>query len=184
MTSNDPHASNSPHSDASANTGGDTAHWRHSITGIAQWRETLLQCLAAAQEQACIRVVLCDPSFAQWPLSETDILEALQAWLHPQRQLVLVANEFDTIVRRHPRFVAWRQRWDVLVPGRKVIRQFAGETPSFVLAGTQAVWLTRPEFFTGVYGNDPLLVQQVAEQAGEWLESRSVNGFAANTLGL
>lgn len=157
---------------------------RHTITGIAQWRETLLGSLAAAQQQACPRIVWCDPSFARWPLSDTEVLDALRAWLHPQQQLLLIANEFDTLVRAHPRFVAWRQRWDHLVLGRKVVRQFAGDTPSFILAGTQAAWLTRPEFFTGVYGADPVLVQQVSEQASEWLDSRTVNGFSSQPLGL
>lgn len=157
---------------------------RHTITGIAQWHATLLQCLHTAQAQGSTRIVLCDPSLATWPLSDGVLLQALQAWLHPPRQLVLIANEFDSLARHHPRFVAWRQRMDTQVQGRKVVRQFAAETPSFVLTGHHAVWLARPEFFTGVFGDEPALVQQVREQADEWLTNRSVNAFASHTLGL
>lgn len=161
-----------------------TADHRHAIHGLAQWHHTLLAMLAHAEETACPRIVLCSPQFIHWPLSDTQVMAAMQTWLRPQRRLVLVANTFDPLLRTQPRFVAWRNQWDSIVLGRVVIRQFRSETPSFALAGSQAAWLANPDLFAGSHGSDPALVQQVAEQADEWIDNRSVNGFAARTLGL
>ncbi|WP_347486297.1 hypothetical protein ABFV80_001429 [Vandammella animalimorsus] len=157
---------------------------RYAISGIAQWQQTLEKFLRTAEQQACPRIICCSPDFSGWPLSSAPLLDALQDWLRPQRQLILIANQFDTLIRQQPRFVAWRTRWDTVVQGRKVARQFTRETPSFALAGRQSIWLSNPDFFTGIYGNDPALALQVGEQAQEWLENRSSIGFASRTLGL
>ncbi|RMX16010.1 hypothetical protein EBQ34_05435 [Vandammella animalimorsus] len=180
-----PHAAAPAHAaNADASQAGIPHTERYAISGIAQWQQTLEKLLRTAEQQACPRIVCCSPDFSGWPLSSAPLLDALQDWLRPQRQLILIANQFDTLIRQQPRFVAWRTRWDTVVQGRKVARQFTRETPSFALAGRQSIWLSNPDFFTGIYGNDPALAQQVGEQAQEWLENRSSIGFASRTLGL
>ena len=105
----------------------------------------------------CPRIICCSAGFSGWPLSSAPLLGALQDWLRPQRQLIVIANQFDTLIHQQPCFVAWRTRWDTVVQGRKVAHQFTRETPSFALAGTQSICLSNPDFFTGIYGNDPAL---------------------------
>lgn len=58
------------------------------------------------------RLTWVDPDFTLWPLGDSALLAALEAWLRlPQRRLVLVAHDFTLIERRHPRFVTWRRNW-------------------------------------------------------------------------
>lgn len=58
------------------------------------------------------RIVCCDTDFADWPLDDPAILQGLTAWLRlPLRRLVLLAEDFDGLVRRQPRFCAWRRDW-------------------------------------------------------------------------
>lgn len=58
------------------------------------------------------RIVCVDRDFAEWPLDEPALLDALAAWLRrPKRRLVLLADHFDEMPRRHARFVRWRADW-------------------------------------------------------------------------
>ena len=58
------------------------------------------------------RLSFTDPHFADWPLDDAVLLDALTAWLRlPQRRLVLLAESFDEVARWKPRFVAWRRPW-------------------------------------------------------------------------
>jgi hypothetical protein len=50
-----------------------------------------------------------DPDFADWPLDEPALLDALAGWLRrPLRRLQLLAGDYDAVQRAHPRFAAWR----------------------------------------------------------------------------
>jgi hypothetical protein len=76
----------------------------------AEFAAALLWALQAAQARQSRRICLVDPDFADWPLGQTQVLAALQAWLRlPQRRLVLLAAHFTEMPRCHPRFVAWRR---------------------------------------------------------------------------
>ncbi len=58
------------------------------------------------------RIVWSDPSFRDWPLDDPALLDALAGWVRlPLRKLVLLAQDFDELPRRHPRFVTWRRSW-------------------------------------------------------------------------
>ncbi len=58
------------------------------------------------------RLCITDPNFADWPLDDPSLLDALTSWLRlPQRRLVLLAETYEDVVRFKPRFVAWRRHW-------------------------------------------------------------------------
>ncbi|RMX07687.1 hypothetical protein D8I35_00655 [Corticibacter populi] len=155
-----------------------------TLAGPAQWQAALLACIGAAAAAPESPLVFCSPRFADWPLSQTPVLQALQHWAGRNRRLVLIANEFDTLVRQQPRFLAWRQQWDAIITGRKVMRSFQNDTPSFAWCPAYSVWLTNAERLRGIAGTDAAWRSQLAELVDEWRERRSVNGFAASTLGL
>lgn len=157
---------------------------RQPFSGPQEWQNVLLQTLRLARQRHCDRIIWCDPGFADWPLGHTAVLDALEDWAARQHQLVLVATGFDTLVRRHPRFMAWRARRDDMVQGRKVTSQFARDTPSAIWTAAHAAWLTNPDRLTGIHGSDAALVSQIHETLGDWVEKRSVNGFPSTTLGL
>lgn len=67
---------------------------------------------APAAWSAARQVWLLDPDFADWPLDEPAVLDALAAWLRRGgRQLHLVGQHFDTTARCHPRLARWRRDW-------------------------------------------------------------------------
>lgn len=83
-----------------------------SIESRAGWNEAVVWALQAALARSARRVLLVDPDFVHWPLGEPAVLAALQAFVRlPQRQLLLMAANFDEVPRKHPRFVSWRRDW-------------------------------------------------------------------------
>lgn len=84
----------------------------HPIDSQAAWSAAVLWTLQAASARQARRLWLVDPDFAEWPLGDVAVLDALQAFVRqPQRQLLLLAQRYDEFPRRHPRFVAWRRDW-------------------------------------------------------------------------
>jgi hypothetical protein len=83
--------------------------------GPAQFKQALYQSMALAAQKGWAEMVWIDPDFADWPLGERAFVEHLQAWSAPQRKLVLIARDFDAVMRDQARFVAWRKAWSHLV---------------------------------------------------------------------
>ena len=77
---------------------------------------------AAAQSALArgTRTLLCaDRDFADWPLDDPDLLEALGGYLRrPGRRLILLAEHFDGMQRGHPRFTQWRSAWSHAIDAR------------------------------------------------------------------
>lgn len=87
-------------------TAGPLVDSRGSYQAALRWG--FAQALAGEARRICC----VDEDFADWPWSDADLLRSLVPWLRlPQRRLVLVARQFDTVRRLHPRFVAWRADW-------------------------------------------------------------------------
>lgn len=81
---------------------------RSAIDGQAAFAAAVVQAPAAALAAAARRMLWVDPDFAEWPLDDEALLDALGRWLRlPQRQLVLLAERFDAVARGRPRFMAW-----------------------------------------------------------------------------
>lgn len=111
--------------------------------------------LAHAARAGWPEIVLCDPDFADWPLGEREVVQALQDWSATGRSLRMVARRFDVFQRHHARFVHWRQMWDHIVQCRACTGAGTPEVPS-------AIWT--PHWF--LHRIDPV-------------RSRGVSGSAA-----
>ncbi|MBV8605152.1 MAG: hypothetical protein JO224_10745 [Pelomonas sp.] len=162
--------------------------------GVAEGRAAWQEGLRAALLKACAdgaREILCfDADFMAWPWSEAGVLAALTAWAHPPRRLTLVATQYDALARRHPRFVAWRQRYDHCVaafvhaaePGDR-----PGHDAALVAMGASGAVLSlrlldaaRLRVSASLRADEAMLLRQ-------WFDvttQRSSPGFAATTLGL
>lgn len=58
------------------------------------------------------QIVWVADDFVEWPLDDAAVLDALTPWLRlPQRKLVMLGRDFESIRSSHPRFMAWRQDW-------------------------------------------------------------------------
>lgn len=75
--------------------------------------------LAIAARDGSREVWLADPDFADWPLDEREVLDALTRWALPHRRLTMLANGFDEVARRFPRFVEWRRQWSHVIDCRR-----------------------------------------------------------------
>lgn len=83
-----------------------------AIDSRASFADAVRWGFAQAVARDARRIVAVDRDFADWPLGDTALLEQLTGWLRrPQRQLVLLAADWDEVPRRHPRFMPWRRTW-------------------------------------------------------------------------
>lgn len=72
--------------------------------------------IEAARDEGVRELTFCDPHFGFWPLSQDRVLTSLTAFLKvPGRRLTLLAQDYEHLRRRHPKFVRWRQVWGHVV---------------------------------------------------------------------
>lgn len=90
--------------------------------GRLQGRGTFVQAvrdaLRTAASEGWNELIVCDADFADWPLGERAVAEALQDWSRGGRRFVMLAMDYSGMLRRHPRFVKWRQAWDHIIECR------------------------------------------------------------------
>lgn len=150
----------------------------------AGWNEAVAWGLQAALARSARRLLLVDTDFAHWPLGEPAVLASLQAFVRlPQRQLLLLASNFDEIPRRHPRFVVWRRDWAHAVSAWAPPE--GGATLPGLLLDDGPVLLQRLSL-------QPLRARAVLDkaEARRWREQldallqQSTPAFPAHTLGL
>lgn len=137
-----------------------------------------------AASQGCKDISVCDVDFADWPLGERGVVEALTRWAYAHRRLRVYAVTYEDVVRRHPRWVDWRRQWAHVVECRQIDDLAAEQVPRLWLApGLRAVRLVDPLRFRGYVDEAPgdlLRIQQGLEFAVE----RAVEAFPATVLGL
>lgn len=76
--------------------------------------------LAAAIARDARTLLWVDPDFADWPLDDPALIDALAGWLRrPLRRLQLLACDFDALARTHPRFATWRVDWLHAIESRR-----------------------------------------------------------------
>jgi len=136
-------------------------------------------CAAGARE-----LWFCDPDFAEWPLNDAPLIEQLTRWGAPQRRLTLIAQHYDEVHRRHPRFVEWRRVWGHLVDARIPAELQAGDHPTLLLVDEVAgLRLLDPLHWRGLVSREPGQLR-LQHQELDAISQRSVPGFAATILGL
>jgi len=131
------------------------------------------------------RIVCVDRAFTDWPLDAPELLAQLTAWLRgSQRQLVLLAEHFDEVPRRHPRFVAWRRSFTHAVSPFAAPDDLAGQLPTLLLDDEG----TLVRLIDSVHWRGRAVAD--ARQALPWREQidavlqRSEAAFPAQSLGL
>ena len=154
------------------------------INGRSDFHNTLRSCFFEAAASGCAALWLCDPDFADWPLGERSVVESLSAWVASRRRLTLVAGDFDEIVRRHPRWIAWRQAWTHVVDCRTNPEIVSTELPTmFVASDLLAVRLVDRVHHRGTLQHGASAAQKCRDTIDAVLQ-RSVEAFPARTAGL
>ena len=151
--------------------------------GRESFRALIRQAVDEAARAGWREMVWCDASFADWPLGERAVVEALQAWALTGQRLTLLARRYDEVERGHPLFVSWRRQWAHQIECRGVPTVDALAMPSVLWSPQWALQRHDTLRSSGVCGPEPERRQRLREWVDSWLE-RSSPAFAASTLGL
>lgn len=139
--------------------------------------------LFTAARQGWSSLLLSDPDFADWPLGERPVIEALNAWAGRGRQLQLLARDYTSLRLQHPRFVQWRVTWSHLVEAQQCAGTAAADLPSAIWSPVWAMERADLPRCTGRSGADPALRVALRERLDRvW--QQGAPGFPATTLGL
>ncbi len=157
---------------------------RTLITTRSAFHDALRSAVGEVADRGCLELWLVDTDFADWPLGERAVIENLTRWAQSHRRLTLIAQNFDEVVRRHPRFVEWRRQWSHVVHCRTNTELEAGQMPTLLLApGVVLVRLSDAVHWRGVRSSDPADLILARETIDAVLQ-RSAEAFPATTLGL
>ena len=154
------------------------------ITTRSEYHQALRNAFAEVAATGCREVFLSDADFADWPLSDAQVLDDLGVWAQPHRKLTVLAQDFGDLARRHPRWVAWRRLWSQGVDCRANTELEAALVPTMLLApDLLVVRLVDPLRYRGSVSHEPADMVLAREQLDAVLQ-RSVEAFPVTVLGL
>ncbi|MBU1361572.1 MAG: hypothetical protein KKC85_16460 [Gammaproteobacteria bacterium] len=151
--------------------------------GRGQFDANLRAMLAAAARENWRGIIWSDPGFADWPLGERSVVDALQAWASAGRSLVMLAQSFDVFERDHARFVHWRRMWGHIIECRACHGPGLPQVPSGVWTPSWFMHRVDVERVRGVCGRDPEGRRALRERLDECLR-QGRSAFPSSTLGL
>lgn len=156
-------------------------------TGVFAGREVFRQMVrdafSSAARDGWHEMLICDPTFEDWPLRELSVVSSLHAWAKNGRKLTMLATNFDGVARNQPRFVAFRKTWSHIIECRRCRTLVLLDFPSAIWSRNwvmQRVDLVRS---AGVSGPEAARRVRLKEILDEKIRA-SILGFPATTLGL
>ena len=154
------------------------------IASRADFHGAVLEAIAQAESAKSREILMSDPTFADWPLDDRDIVESLSHWVDSRCTLTLMAHSFDELARRQFRFVAWRQQWSHVVHCRSDPDLAAEQIPSVLLVpGKVVLRLLDRVHYRGTLSSRAVDLNE-AREAIDALLQRSAEAFPVTTLGL
>jgi hypothetical protein len=151
--------------------------------GPKAFAQLVRQTIAVADAQAWREWWWCDHDFADWPLGEREVVEALDRWAGQGRKLRLLASRFQGVRERLPRFVTWRVRWDHCIEARACPRASVDDFPSGMWMPGLCWRRIDPQRSVVLCSDDARFRAQEQQQMQEWW-AQSTPSFPASTLGL
>jgi len=113
------------------------------ITSRSEFHQALREAFAEAAAAGSRELWLVDADFADWPLGERAMVDCLGEWAASSRHLTLLAQNFDEVARRHPRWVSWRRQWTHIVSCRTNTELESAAIPTlFIASDTLSVRLS------------------------------------------
>ncbi|WP_372658539.1 hypothetical protein [Hydrogenophaga sp.] len=156
-------------------------------TGRLEGRVAFADAVRLALHHAALsgwsQILFSDPDFADWPLGESAVVDALQAWAGRGRRLRLLARDFSVLRLQQPRFVRWRVNWGHVIEAHGLASASDGEVPSAIWTPDWSLERLDLVRCTAVATRQPdrhLALKERLEQV--WAKGRPA--FAATTLGL
>lgn len=151
--------------------------------GRREFAAMIRKVFAAAVLAGWREMILSDPDFADWPLDEHGVTQALHDWSETGRKLTMMAATYDTLLRRHARFVSWRRTWSHIVECRAGKAISADSVPSALWTPVWAFERLDVRRCTGVASSDVARCVLIKERLNERLLTSSP-AFPASVLGL
>jgi len=150
-------------------------------TAAAQARRDLI---LALPDTAPRQLWLVDPDFADWPLDETAVLEALARWVRlPARRATWIAADFEKVERSHPRLAAWRRDYAHAVEAYRPGEGEPVDWPSWLMTDRAAVVIDDPARWRGRSVAEPAALRDMREAVDALLQ-RCEPAWPGRVLGL
>ena len=102
------------------------------LEGRQAFADLVRQAMVCAAREGWTHMILSDPDFADWPLGERVVIDALQAWAGRGRHIQFMARDFGPLRQLHPRLVQWRVTWSHLVQAHACTSLVGTELPSAI----------------------------------------------------
>ncbi|WP_394790835.1 hypothetical protein [Rhodoferax sp.] len=151
--------------------------------GRVAFQQMLRDAFACAAREGWREIIVCDPTFEDWPLGEREVCETLHAWVKQGRQFTMLAISYDEVVRRHARFAAWRTTWSHLVDCRSCRTADPQDLPSALWSPAWGMRRLDLEHSSGICGDEPQRRVLLRQAIDEWMR-KSSPAFPASILGL
>jgi len=100
--------------------------------GRLAFADLVRQALACAAQEGWSSIVLSDADFADWPLGERVVVDALQDWACQGRHIRFMARDFAPLRQLHPRLVQWRVTWSHIVEAHACSGAAGNDLPSAI----------------------------------------------------
>ena len=155
------------------------------ITSRAEFQAAVRAFIVNAEAGGARHLWWVSPDFADWPLDEPAVVDALAHWArHPGAQLTWIGHDFERVRRTMPRLTRWRQTFAHVLKCWSPGEVPASDMPTLLVADHHAVLrvvdLERVRGWVRCEGAD---VQRAREEIDVILQ-RSSEAFPAVTLGL
>lgn len=154
------------------------------IGSRSEFQAAVRDALGEAATVGCRELWLVDVDFADWPLGEPAVVASMRAWARPHRKLVVIAQHYDALARRHPRWVEFRRNWSHVVECHANTELEAGKFPCLLYA-PERLLLRRfdPARHRGSVVRDAASLVRARETLDAVLQ-RSTLAFPATVLGV
>lgn len=156
------------------------------FTNQQEFVEMYCLCMIEACESEANQLILCDTNFANWPLSNQEVLNAMQKWaaaLSNLRIMDVLCLTYDILAKEHDAWVRWRRQWEHRVRCGSVDAVLEESIPSIFWSEHCVLVLNQPELFQGFVSNDRQRVVRWRAQLDTFLRN-SQPAFPVTVLGL
>lgn len=155
-----------------------------AIDSRSGFQAAIREAFASLAAAACPEVVICDADFADWPLGEISVVDGLTQWARPHRKLTVYAQNFDEVLRRHPRWLTWRRQFAHAVECRVVeLLEHSRMPVLFTASGGLTLRMFDAARYRGNFSSnrgESVLAREMIDV----ISQRSADGLSATTLGL
>jgi len=151
--------------------------------GRDDFQQLVRDAFAAAAREGWREIVISDATFEDWPLYERAVADSLQSWSKTGRRMTILAKKYDEVIRRHARFVTWRQAWTHIIEARGCPTADPLELPSAIWSPAWVLERRDLDRSIGYCGAEPERRVLLRQTLQEWLQKSSV-AFPSATTGL